>query len=145
MSASRVTPDQLRSWPKGQALLALTAYDYPLARILDEAGVDLIHVGDSLGMVVLGMADTTGVTMADMVRATQAVARGRTRAMISADLPIGTYDTAEACVKSSKILLEAGADAVKPEGERRVNPNGRPYRKWGYRGLDIWGCCLKSS
>ena len=61
MSASRVTPDQLRSWPKEQSLLALTAYDYPLARILDEAGVDLIHVGDSLGMVVLGMADTTGV------------------------------------------------------------------------------------
>ena len=88
MSASRVTPEQLRSWPKGQTLLALTAYDYPLARILDEAGVDLIHVGDSLGMVVLGMADTTGVTMADMVRATQAVARGRTRAMISADLPL---------------------------------------------------------
>ncbi|MFM8655083.1 MAG: 3-methyl-2-oxobutanoate hydroxymethyltransferase, partial [Verrucomicrobiota bacterium] len=54
----------MRKWPKGQPLLALTAYDYPLGRILDEAGVDLIHVGDSLGMVVLGMPDTTEVTMA---------------------------------------------------------------------------------
>ena len=74
MSANRVTPEQLRNWPSGKSLLALTAYDYPVARFLDEAGVDLIHVGDSLGMVVLGMEDTTGVTMADMVRATQAVA-----------------------------------------------------------------------
>jgi 3-methyl-2-oxobutanoate hydroxymethyltransferase len=131
MPTSRVTPEQLRSWPKGQTLLALTAYDYPLARILDEAGVDLIHVGDSLGMVVLGMADTTGVTMADMVRATQAVARGRTRAMISADLPIGTYDTAEDCVKSSKILLEAGADAVKPEGGKESQPQWEALHKAG--------------
>ncbi len=122
MSADRVTPDHLRNWPKGKSLLALTAYDYPLARVLDEAGVDLIHVGDSLGMVVLGMADTTGVTMADMVRATQAVARGRKRAMISADLPIGTYETAAACVENSRFLLEAGADAVKPEGGKESQP-----------------------
>ena len=114
--ADRITPEQLRKWPKGQPLLALTAYDYPLGRILDEAGVDLIHVGDSLGMVVLGMPDTTGVTMADMLRATEAVARGRKRAMISADLPAGSYDTAEACIQNSKALLAAGADAVKPEG-----------------------------
>ena len=79
-----VVPEQVMRWPTGKALLALTAYDYPLGRILDEAGVDLIHVGDSLGMVVLGMPDTTEVTMADMIRATAAVARGRKRAMISA-------------------------------------------------------------
>lgn len=114
--ADRITPEKLRTWPRGQALLALTAYDHPLARILDEAGVDLIHVGDSLGMVVLGMPDTTAVTMADMLRATEAVARGRKRAMISADLPAGSYETAEACVKNSRALLAAGADAVKPEG-----------------------------
>ena len=116
MPADRITPEAMRKWPKGQPLLALTAYDYPLGRILDEAGVDLIHVGDSLGMVVLGMPDTTEVTMADMIRATEAVARGRKRAMISADLPAGSYDNAEACVKNSKALLAAGADAVKPEG-----------------------------
>ena len=120
--ADRITPEQLQRWPRGRALLALTAYDYPLGRILDEAGVDLIHVGDSLGMVVLGMPDTTEVTMADMVRATGAVARGRKRAMISADLPAGSYETPEACVKNSRALLAAGADAVKPEGgeESRV-------------------------
>ena len=116
MPADRITAETLKGWPKGKPLLALTAYDYPLGRILDEAGVDLIHVGDSLGMVVLGMPDTTGVTMADMIRATEAVVRGRKRAMISADLPAGSYDTAEACVKNSNALLAAGADAVKPEG-----------------------------
>ena len=116
MPTDRITPEKLRKWPKGQPLLALTAYDYPLGRILDEAGVDLIHVGDSLGMVVLGMPDTTEVTMADMIRATEAVARGRKRAMISADLPAGSYDTAEACVKNSRALMAAGANAVKPEG-----------------------------
>ncbi len=131
MSAGRVTPAQLRQWPREKPLLALTAYDYPMARILDEAGVDLLHVGDSLGMVILGMADTTEVTMADMVRATQAVARGRTRAMISADLPIGTYKTADACVKSSKILLEAGADAVKPEGGKDIYPQLEALQKAG--------------
>ena len=67
MPADRLTPEQLRKWPRGKFLLALTAYDYPMGRILDEAGADLIHVGDSLGMVVLGLPDTTGVTMADMV------------------------------------------------------------------------------
>ena len=116
MPADRITPDTIKGWPKEKPLLALTAYDYPLARILDGAGVDLIHVGDSLGMVVLGMPDTTGVTMTDMIRATEAVARGRQRAMISADLPAGSYDTAEACVKNARALLAAGADAVKPEG-----------------------------
>jgi 3-methyl-2-oxobutanoate hydroxymethyltransferase len=116
LSADRISPEVLRQWPKGKPLLALTAYDYPLGRILDEAGVDLIHVGDSLGMVVLGMPDTTEVTMADMIRATEAVARGRKRSMISADLPAGSYETAEACVRSARALLAAGADAVKPEG-----------------------------
>ena len=129
MSTNRVTPEQLRNWPSGKSLLALTAYDYPVARILDEAGVDLIHVGDSLGMVVLGMEDTTGVTMADMLRATQAVARGRKRAMISADLPIGTYETAESCVENSKLLLEAGADAVKPEGGKEGQPQWKALQQ----------------
>ena len=116
MPADRITPETLRGWPKGKPLLALTAYDYPIGRILDEAGVELIHVGDSLGMVVLGMPDTTGVTMEDMIRATEAVARGRKRAMISADLPAGSYGTAEACVRNSRALMASGADAVKPEG-----------------------------
>ena len=120
MSSDRLTPDKLRNWQKGRFLLSLTAYDYPLGRVLDEAGVDLIHVGDSLGMVVLGMPDTTGVTMADMIRATEAVSRGRKKAMISVDLPFGSYTTADDCVKNSKILIHAGADAVKPEGGKEI-------------------------
>ena len=120
MLSDRLSPDQLRNWPKGKFLLALTAYDYPMARVLDESGADLIHVGDSLGMVVLGLPDTTGVTMADMVRATEAVARGRRRAMLSADLPTGSYENPESCVKNSKILIAAGADAVKPEGGKDI-------------------------
>ena len=116
MSSDRLNSDKLRNWSKGRFLLSLTAYDYPLSRVLDEAGIDLIHVGDSLGMVVLGMPDTTGVTMADMIRATEAVSRGRKKAMISVDLPFGSYKTADDCVKNSKILIQAGADAVKPEG-----------------------------
>lgn len=131
MSSDRLNPDKLRNWPKGRFLLSLTAYDYPLSRILDEAGIELIHVGDSLGMVVLGMPDTTGVTMADMIRATEAVSRGRKKAMISVDLPFGSYKTADDCVKNSKILIQAGADAVKPEGGREIFAQVEALQKAG--------------
>jgi 3-methyl-2-oxobutanoate hydroxymethyltransferase len=70
----------------------ITAYDYPTARLVDEAGVDGILVGDSLGMVVLGLPNTLGVTMADMVRHTEAVARARPRALIVADMPFMSYE-----------------------------------------------------
>ncbi|NBS07137.1 MAG: 3-methyl-2-oxobutanoate hydroxymethyltransferase [Verrucomicrobia bacterium] len=131
VSADRLTPELLKKWPKERPLLSLTAYDYPMGRILDEVGVDLIHVGDSLGMVVLGMPDTTGVTMADMIRATEAVSRGRKKAMISADLPFESYVTLEGCVRHSKELLQAGADAVKPEGGREIFPQIEALEKAG--------------
>ncbi|NDB95798.1 MAG: 3-methyl-2-oxobutanoate hydroxymethyltransferase [Verrucomicrobia bacterium] len=131
MSSDRLTPGQLKNWPKDRPLLALTAYDYPMSRILDEAGVEWIHIGDSLGMVVLGMPDTTGVTMADMVRATEAVSRGRKKAMLSADLPMGSYGTVDACVENSRTLLRAGADAVKPEGGREIFPQVEALQKAG--------------
>jgi 3-methyl-2-oxobutanoate hydroxymethyltransferase len=101
---------------RGEKIAMLTAYDYPLARLLDESGIDLILVGDSVGMVVLGYPDTTLVTLDEMVHHTRAVARGATRAPILADLSIGTYDTAEQAVASSRRLIEAGAHAVKLEG-----------------------------
>lgn len=104
----------------GHKLAVLTAYDYPTARLLDEAGVDLILVGDSLGMVVLGLPDTTGVTMADMLHHTRAVRRGVKRAPVIADLPYHSYDTPEAAVRNSRLLVEAGADAVKLEGGRAM-------------------------
>lgn len=104
----------------GQKLAVLTAYDYPTARLLDEAGIDLILVGDSLGMVVLGLPDTTGVTMADMLHHTRAVRRGVKRAPVISDLPYHSYDTPEEAVKNARLLVEAGADAVKLEGGRSM-------------------------
>jgi len=101
---------------RGHKLAVLTAYDYPTARLLDEAGVDALLVGDSLGMVVLGYPDTTLVTMDDMIHHTRAVARGTQRAPIIADLPIHSYGTPEQALANARRLMEAGADAVKLEG-----------------------------
>jgi 3-methyl-2-oxobutanoate hydroxymethyltransferase len=101
---------------RGEKIAVLTAYDYPTARLLDESGIDLLLVGDSVGMVVLGYPDTTLVTLDEMIHHTRAVARGAQRAPIMADLPIATYDTPEQAVASSRRLIEAGAHAVKLEG-----------------------------
>src|SRR5678809_468198 len=100
----------------GKRITALTAYDYPTARLLDESGIDIILVGDSLGMVVLGYEDTTRVTLNEMVHHTRAVARGVKRALLVADLPIHTYDTPEQALASARALVDAGAQAVKLEG-----------------------------
>ncbi len=103
-------------------LAVLTCYDYPTARLLDEAGVDLLLVGDSLGMVVLGLPDTTGVTMEDMLHHVKAVARGASRVPIIADLPIHSYTTPELALRNASRLIEAGAHAVKLEGGVSVIP-----------------------
>jgi 3-methyl-2-oxobutanoate hydroxymethyltransferase len=100
----------------GEKITALTAYDYPTARLLDESGIDIILVGDSLGMVVLGFEDTTEVSLEAMRHHTAAAARGVKRALLVADLPIGTYETPEQAVASAKQLVDAGAAAVKLEG-----------------------------
>ncbi|MGB6219790.1 3-methyl-2-oxobutanoate hydroxymethyltransferase [Haloferula sp.] len=100
----------------GKRLATLTAYDYPTARLLDEAGVDLLLVGDSLGMVVLGFPDTTHVTMEDMLHHTAAVARAKTKAIVVADLPINSYDTPAMALDNARRLIDAGAEAVKLEG-----------------------------
>lgn len=99
-----------------ERITALTAYDYPTARLLDEAGIDVILVGDSLGMVVLGFQDTTEVTLADMLHHTRAVARGVERALLVSDLPIHTYDTPDDALANARQLIRAGAQAVKLEG-----------------------------
>jgi 3-methyl-2-oxobutanoate hydroxymethyltransferase len=101
---------------RGEKITALTAYDYPTARLLDESGIDVILVGDSLGMVVLGYEDTTEVTLDDMVHYTRAAARGVKRALLVGDLPIHSYDDAEHAVSSARALMAAGAQAVKLEG-----------------------------
>jgi 3-methyl-2-oxobutanoate hydroxymethyltransferase len=95
---------------------ALTAYDFPSARLCDEAGVQLILVGDSLGMVVAGCEDTTSVTLDQMVYHTEMVRRGVEHAVLVADLPIDTYRTPDEALASASRLMEAGGDAVKLEG-----------------------------
>jgi 3-methyl-2-oxobutanoate hydroxymethyltransferase len=103
-----------------ERLAVLTAYDYPTARLLDEGGVDMLLVGDSVGMVVLGYPDTTLVTMDEMLHHTRAVARGSRdgggRALILADLPYGSAETPALALKNAGRLIEAGAHAVKMEG-----------------------------
>lgn len=99
-----------------EKIACLTAYDYPSARLLEEAGVDLILVGDSLGMVVLGYPNTTEVTLAHIEHHLKAVRRAVSNSILVADLPIGTADTVERAVKSSLILQQAGADMIKLEG-----------------------------
>jgi 3-methyl-2-oxobutanoate hydroxymethyltransferase len=106
----------LRARKGGAPIAALTAYDYPTARLLDEAGVDVLLVGDSLGMVVLGYPDTTHVTMDHMLHHVRAVARACPKALVLGDLPIHSYDTPQAAVIHARQLAAAGADAVKLEG-----------------------------
>jgi 3-methyl-2-oxobutanoate hydroxymethyltransferase len=101
---------------RGEKITALTAYDYPTARLLDESGIDIILVGDSVGMVVLGYPDTTQVTLPEMVHHTRAAGRAVKRALLVADLPIHSYDTPEQAVASARELIAAGAQAVKLEG-----------------------------
>jgi 3-methyl-2-oxobutanoate hydroxymethyltransferase len=108
---------------KAEKITCLTAYDYPTARLLDEAGVDVILVGDSLGMVVLGHENTLAVTIDEMLHHTRAVRRGTRRALVVADMPFGSYhtDTAESLHNAVRFVKEAGAEAVKIEGgERRL-------------------------
>lgn len=116
MQAPKVTAEALRAMKGRARIAALTAYDYPTTRLLDEAGVPLVLVGDSLGMVVLGYPDTTSVTLAEMEHHTRAAARARPRALLAADLPANTYRTPVEAVASARRLVAAGAEAVKAEG-----------------------------
>jgi len=105
-------------------ITCLTAYDYPTARLLDEAGVDVLLVGDSLGMVALGYDSTLPVTMEEMLHCTRSVRRGTRRALLVADMPYGSYhdDPAEGVRNAVRFAKEAGAEAVKIEGgERRMD------------------------
>lgn len=109
--------------PENSKIVCLTAYDYPTARLLDEAGVDVVLVGDTLGMVVLGYESTLPVTLEEMLHHTRAVRRGVQRALLVADMPYGSYhaDTAESVRNAMRFVKEAGAQAVKMEGgERRL-------------------------
>jgi 3-methyl-2-oxobutanoate hydroxymethyltransferase len=116
MVASAVLANYREKKQRGERITSLTAYDYPTARLLDEAGIDIILVGDSLGMVVLGYEDTTEVALDEMLHHTRAVARAVKRALLVADMPIHTYDTPDDAIATARKLIEAGAQAVKLEG-----------------------------
>jgi 3-methyl-2-oxobutanoate hydroxymethyltransferase len=102
---------------KGKIIM-LTAYDYQIAKILDEEAIDIILVGDSLGMVVQGYADTRSVTMEDMLYHTRAVARGAKKTPIIVDMPLNSDSTIEDALRNAKSFLDAGAHGVKIEGNK---------------------------
>lgn len=113
------TPQQIKSMKSNQKIVMLTAYDFPTAKLMDGI-VDIILVGDSLGMVVLGYENTTKVTMEDMTRAVSAVSRGAKNALIVGDMPIGSYENEKDAIKNAKLFLEAGAHAVKIERKPEI-------------------------
>src|SRR5580704_5078418 len=121
VSVPKVTMPALTEMKRqGKPISALTAYDYATARLVDEAGIDLILVGDSLAMVVLGHENTLAVTMDEMLHHTRAVRRAVHRALVVADMPFGSYHGAisDAVANAVRFLKEAGAEAVKIEGPR---------------------------
>jgi len=116
-----IMPDLARMKADGSRIVMITAYDALFARIFDEAGVDVLLVGDSLGQVVLGHPDTLNVTMDDMVRHTGAAARGRRRALLVSDMPFLSYQAGVPdAIRNAGRLLQAGAEGVKLEGGRNA-------------------------
>lgn len=125
MAKDKVTINTLKEKKQaGEKVTMLTAYDYITAQLLDELGVDLILVGDSLGMVVLGYETTIPVTMDEMLHHTKAVSRGVKRAMVIGDMPFMSYQVSveDALVNAGRFLKEADAHAVKLEGGQEICP-----------------------
>ncbi len=119
----KVTVPEIRKMKeRGEKITALTAYDYSFARILDQAGIDILLVGDSLGSVIQGRENTLSVTMEDMIYHTKAVARGSQRALLVADMPFLSFQVSaeEATRNAGRFVQEAGAQAVKLEGGMRI-------------------------
>lgn len=125
MTQGKITPADIRGLKNLRRIPSLTAYDFPTAKLLDEAGIPLILVGDSVGMVVLGYPDTTHVTLAEMEHHIRAVARAQPRALLAADLPFQSYQTPAQAVDSARRLVAAGAEAVKAEGGIDILPQVR--------------------
>ena len=121
MNLPKITAEVIRAMKaRGEKIAALTAYDFPMTKLLDEAGIPLILVGDSLGMVVLGYPNTTHVTMAEMEHHVRAAARAKPHALLGADLPFHSYETVATAVENAKRLVAAGAEFVKAEGGREI-------------------------
>lgn len=143
MSATPSTPRRLsvvdiaRLHADGTPIAMLTAYDFPTAQLLDEAGIPILLVGDSVGQVILGYETTVRVTMAEMVHHTKAVVRGSARAMVVADMPFLSYASpGEAIEHAGEFMREAGAQAVKVEGGVRT---GRVIEALVRAGIPVMG------
>jgi len=115
-----MTTAQIKSMKGNEAITVLTCYGYPMAKVLEEVGIDIILVGDSLGNVVLGYESTKDVTIQDMVRHTGAVRRGAVSSFIVADMPYKSDETSEIAVRNANLLMDNGADAVKVEGKPEI-------------------------
>lgn len=121
----------------GEVIVSLSLYDYPTARIADEAGVDLVMVGDSVGMALFGHENTLGMTMDHMLYHTAAVAKAVKRALVVADMPVHSYNDPElAFLNAQRFLREAGADAVKLEGGAKVQAQ---VQKLVTEGISVMG------
>jgi 3-methyl-2-oxobutanoate hydroxymethyltransferase len=131
MSTTKITPEIICAMKGRERIAALTAYDFPMTRLLDEVGIPLILVGDSLGMVVLGYQDTTSVTMDEMEHHVRAAARVKPRALLAADLPYQSYRTVDEALANARRLVTAGAEAVKAEGGRAIEPQIRAITSAG--------------
>ncbi len=118
VSRKKITTATIRAMKGREKIVTLTAYDFVTAKLVDEAGVDIILVGDSLGMVVLGYESTLPVTMEDMLHHTAAVARSRPKALLIADMPFMSYQRSvdHALENAGRFVQEAGAEGVKLEG-----------------------------
>ncbi len=133
-AGERVSVPRLLEMKRGRERIGmLTAYDYPTARILDRAGVDVTLVGDSLGMVVLGYESTVFVTLEDMIHHIKAVVRGTKRALVIGDLPFGSYNEspAQAVRSANRLIKEGGCAAVKLEGGIEMAPAVRAIAEAG--------------
>lgn len=118
MQPKKLTIPDIKNRKNGTPISVMTAYDYPWAKLVDGAGIDIVLVGDSLGMVVLGYPDTVSVTMEEMIHHTKAAVRGVERALVVADMPFGSYNSSipAAINNATRMLKEGRADAVKIEG-----------------------------
>jgi len=116
----KTTIDKIKSMKGKEKISMLTAYDCFTAKVMDETGMDMILIGDSLGMVVLGYENTLSVTMDDMMRHTGAVVRGIKNTLIVADMPTGTYDKEEDAALNAEAFIKIGADAVKIENKPEI-------------------------
>jgi 3-methyl-2-oxobutanoate hydroxymethyltransferase len=122
MAKQKTLVDIQKLYTEGTKITVLTAYDYPFARIMDEAGIDMILVGDSLGSTVAGYDTTLPVTMEEMLYHTRYVVRGSSSALVITDMPFMSYqaDVRDACVNAGRLVKEGGAHAVKIEGGENI-------------------------